>query len=104
MLLKSLPNSGDEGSGIKLGSEDLVGAVGKDGNSPVADEGDQLAVAHGFNLGAEALGGGNRFFTFNIEQNQVGWVGAEEFESRSVLTGGLDGVAGEAQDLVAERP
>ena len=29
-----------EGGGVELGAEDLVGAVGHDGDAPVADEGD----------------------------------------------------------------
>src|SRR6185437_4100463 len=39
-----------EGSRVKLGSDDLVGAVGEVGNAPIADEGDQLPGLRRFDL------------------------------------------------------
>jgi hypothetical protein len=41
-----------EGGGIELGAEDFVGAVGHDGDAPIADEGDELAGLRGLDLGA----------------------------------------------------
>lgn len=40
-----------EGSGIELGTENFVGAVGHDGDAPVADEGDELTGLRGLDLG-----------------------------------------------------
>src|SRR6185437_16559947 len=42
--------------GVKLGSDDLVRAVGKVGDAPVADEGDELLRLGGLNFCADMLG------------------------------------------------
>jgi hypothetical protein len=39
-----------EGGWVELGAQDLVRAVGHDGDAPVADEGDELLVLSGFDL------------------------------------------------------
>ena len=61
----------DEGGGVELGAEDFVGAVGEDGDAPVAEEGDQLVGVRGFDLGAEALGVADAFFPFDVDEDEV---------------------------------
>ena len=39
-----------EGGGVELGAENLVRAVGHDGDAPIANEGDELAGLSGFDL------------------------------------------------------
>ncbi len=49
-------NTVDEGLRIELGAQDLVRAVGKNRDAPVADKGDELARMMRPDLGAEVLG------------------------------------------------
>ncbi len=94
-------DAGDEGGWVELGAEDFVGAVGVDGDAPVADKGDELTVVQGFYFRAEALGLVKAFGSFDIDENEGERVGAEEREGFVGGTGGKHVVAGKAQDLVA---
>ena len=92
----------DEGGGVELGAEDFVGAVGEDGDAPVAEEGDELVVMRGLDFGAEPLGGVDALFAFDVDEYEVERLCFEEDNSLGVGEGGVYEEAGEAQDLVAE--
>ena len=64
-------NTCDERSWVEFSAEDFVGAIGKDGDAPVADEGDELAVVRGLDLGAEALGFVDDRFAFDIDEHEI---------------------------------
>jgi hypothetical protein len=60
-----------EGGRVELGAEDFVGAVGHDGDAPVADEGDQLLGLRGLDLGAEMLGLWNAGLSFDVDEDEI---------------------------------
>jgi len=94
----------DECLGVELGADNLVGAVGEQGDAPVADEGDELAGMDGLDLGAEALGVGHGGFAFDVDEDEVGCLLVEERETFVDVACGFDDEAGEAQDLVTNGP
>ena len=102
VLFDHSANTLDEGSGIELRAYDVIGAVGEDGDAPVAEEGDELVGVRGLGLRAEALGGVNSLFAFDIDEDEVVGAALEHHETVSAREGGVDRVAGETQDLVPE--
>jgi hypothetical protein len=91
-----------EGFGVEFGAQDLVGAVGEDGYSPVADEGYELAGVGGFDVGAEGFGVVDSGFAFYVDEDEVVGCGQEQGEAFGVVEAGVYLVAGEAEDLIAE--
>ncbi len=60
-----------EGGGVELGADNLVGAVGENGDTPVADEGDELLMLGSFNLGAHAFGRWDTALAFHVDEDQI---------------------------------
>ena len=102
VIFEGLADAGDEGGGVEFGAENLVGAVGEDGDAPVAEEGDELVVMRGLDFGAEPLGGVDALFAFDVDEDEVRCLLAEERETLVDVTGGFDSEAGEAEDLVTD--
>lgn len=92
----------DEGPGVELGAEDLVGTVGEDGDAPVADEGDELAGMSGPDGGAEGLGVVDAGDPLDVNQDEGVGARGEEGESLGGAERGVDFVAGDAEDLIAQ--
>lgn len=92
----------DEGFGVELGAEDLVGAVGEDGYAPVADEGYELARIGGLDGGAEEFCFVDAFLPFYVDEDEVVGVAIKECERLGGVEGRVDIVARETEDLVAE--
>jgi hypothetical protein len=79
-----------EGGRVELGAEDLVRAVGYDGDAPVADEGDQLLMLCGLDLGTEMFGVWNGGFSFDVDQDKIIVAPPEHGQSFGVAEGGVD--------------
>ncbi len=91
----------NEGFGVELRADDLVRAVGEDGDAPVADEGYELIGVGGFDLGAEGLGDMDAGLAFYVDEDEVVWAAIENYDRLGVAQGGVDIVAIEAEDLIA---
>ncbi len=83
VFLKDAANSRDEGGRIKLGPHDFVGAIGEDGDPPIADKRDELIVLRGLDRGAKVLCFRYAAFALDINQDQVVGRAAEHRNSFS---------------------
>lgn len=100
---ESLANATNKGFGIELRAEDLVGAIGMDGDAPVADVGDELLMLGGLDLRAEALCVMHGGLAFYVNEDEVKLAGPEHGERFISAAGGLNFKAGELENLVAQR-
>ena len=100
---KCLADAADEGCGIELGAKDFVGAVGMDSDAPVADEGNELAVLGGLDLGTETLGVMETGLALDVDEDEVEVAGPEEGEGLVDVAGGIHFEAGDTEDLIAKR-
>jgi hypothetical protein len=92
-----------KGGGVELSAKDLVRAVGHDGDPPVTDEGDQLLMLSGLDLGAEMLGVWDAGLSFYVDQDEIIVAGPEHGESFGVADGRVDVKSCERQNPVAKR-
>ena len=92
-----------EGLRVELGADDLVGAVGENGDTPVADKGDELTGLHCFDLGAHVFGVGDTGLSFDVDQNKVVGFSPEQRQPFGMAECGVDVKAGDAKDLVTKR-
>jgi hypothetical protein len=99
---EDLFDAGDERGGVELGAQDVVGAVGKKGDAPVADEGYELAVVCSLDLGAEVLGFSDAFFAFNVDEDEVVRACGEKGHSVAEDAGGVYLIARDAENLVTQ--
>ena len=102
IYLERLSDATDKSSGIKFRAKDLIGAIGMDRDAPVADEGDELAVLSGLDLGAEALCFMYGVLALYIDEDEVKVARPEGVERFLDVTGGVDFKAGQTEDLVAQ--
>jgi len=60
----------DHGLRVELAADDVVGAVGEDGDAVVADEGHFLIGTVGLDFTAELLGGGDASIPLDIDDDK----------------------------------
>jgi len=102
-LGEDILDAGDESSRIELGADDVVGAVGEEGDAPVADESHKLTAVPRLNLGAKVLRFGYAFLTFHVDQHKRVRAGGEEGNGLADDAGRVDVETGVAENLVAQR-
>ena len=79
-----------EGLRVELGADDLVGAVGHNGHTPVTDEGDKLPGLRSLDLGAHMLSFGYAGLSFNVDQDKVVGLSPEQRQAFGVAECGVD--------------
>ena len=88
--------------GVEVGTEDFVGTVGEIGDTPVAYEGDELPGVGGPHVCAEGLGGVDTGLAFDVDQHELIGATSEDCEGLSMTEGGVNLIAGEAHNLIAQ--
>jgi len=103
MLLHNLVDTFDEGGRIELRAHNLVGAVGKNGDAPVADKGDKLSGLGSLDLGAHVFSPGYATLTFHIDQDKIVGSSPEHGQPVGVTECGINVKARDAKDLITKR-
>jgi hypothetical protein len=93
----------EKGLRIKLGARDLVRAIREDGNSPVTDEGDELSMLRGLDLGTEMLCIWDTALSLDVNEYKIVVMALEHGESLRGTHRRVDVEARKAQNLVAKR-
>ena len=92
----------NEGLRVKFSANDLVRAVRKDSDAPIAHEGYQLFGLRGLDLGAEMLGVWDAGLSFDVDQDEIIVAGPEHGESFGVADGRVDVKSCERRNPVAK--
>lgn len=90
MFRNDIADSFDKGGRVEFSTNDLVGAIGLDGDAPVADEGDELLRLSGLDYGTKVFGILYGGLSFDIDQYQVIFFALKQGERLCVIQSGID--------------
>ncbi|RZU39474.1 hypothetical protein BDD14_0859 [Edaphobacter modestus] len=103
LFLQNIAHATDKCCGIKLCAQNVVGAICKNRNSPVANERHTLTGLLSFNAGAEIFCSRNASLAFHIDKYEIVTPGLKHPESFGGVQRGVHIESGDAKDLVAQR-
>src|ERR1700722_16973350 len=90
MRFHNIVDTLDEGSRIELRAHDVIRAVCENGDAPVANKGDKLAMLRSLYLRTHVVGIGNTAPPFNIDQDEVIGPRPEQGQSLIVAERGIN--------------
>jgi hypothetical protein len=103
MFWNDVADTLDKSCWIKLCTNDLIGAICQDSDTPIADKGYQLSVLGRLDLRAQMFCVTDSCLTFNVDQYKIVRPRPEHGQSLSVAEGGIYIEARDTKDLITKR-